>query len=167
MGTAMQSRLVHLEIRADFPSWILWANSNDVDHRVKSFLTFKKDLLHKFDPNHNDVTFPCPRTWEFVSDIIKPWKKVVMPKLPVLTGTVGDAAGREFYAYTQIFDKIPMFEEIVANPTKVQFGDDPSMQYALVGLVSSRVTPGNADAVIEFIKRLAIDFQVSALRACS
>jgi len=165
-GTAMQSRLIHLTIRADFPSWIIWANHNGIDHRVKSFLTFKKELLHKFDPNHNDVTFPCPRTWEFTSDIIKPWKQVTLPKLPVLTGTVGDGAGREFYAFSQIFDKIPTFEEIVAKPDTVKFGDDPSMQYALVGLVSSRITPSNADAVIDFISRLTIDFQVSALRAC-
>ena len=28
------------------------------------------DLLHQFDPNSAEKAFPCPRTWEFVSNIV-------------------------------------------------------------------------------------------------
>ena len=60
-GTATQSRLIWLPIRVDNKEWHAWALKNAIDHRVRSFLKFRTDLLHKFDPNHNDYTFPCPQ----------------------------------------------------------------------------------------------------------
>jgi len=166
LSTAMQSRLVHLHIIACDEAWMLWANQNDIDHRVKSFIQFRPALLHKFDPNHSDVTFPCPRTWEFVSKIIKPWETEIVPgKLALLAGTVGDGAARDFYSYCKIFEKIPTLAQIIDNPSGVIFGDEPSMQYALAGLIGQKMTTNNADALIDFVSRLGIDFQVTSLRA--
>jgi hypothetical protein len=162
----MQSRLVHLLIRISHDAWHVWADGiGDIDHRVKSFLKFKPDLLHKFDPNHQELTFPCPRTWEFLSKIIKPWPEVKLRKLPVLAGTIGQGAAREFYPYCQIFGEICTIEEILADPENCVFGDEPSMHYALMGLVSHHMTEKNANTLIKFLLRLEIDFQVVALRS--
>lgn len=60
MGTAMQSRMIHLEMKADRDSWLEWALDNGIDYRIRAFIKFKDTLLHKFDPNHSDKTFPCP-----------------------------------------------------------------------------------------------------------
>ena len=166
LSTAMQSRLVHFQIVCCHEAWMLWADRVKIDHRVKSFINFKPELLHNFDPKHADVTFPCPRTWEFISKIIRPWADQIMkPKLPALTGTIGDGAGRTFFSYCQIFEQIPTFEEILADPKGVSFGEEPSMQYALSGMVGQRMEPKTADACIDFITRMSIDFQVATLRS--
>lgn len=60
MGTAMQSRLVHLEMQADHEGWVNWAVDHDIDYRIRAFIRFKPAMLHNFDPNHDDNTFPCP-----------------------------------------------------------------------------------------------------------
>ena len=75
ISTAMQSRMIHCEIAVDKDVWIKWADAHDIDHRVKSFIQFKPNGLHMFDPQHNEETFPCPRTWEFVSRLIKPYPR--------------------------------------------------------------------------------------------
>lgn len=166
-GTAMQSRLIWLEIHACIKAWLKWADKpeSDIDHRVKSFLQFKPDLLHKFDPNHSDRTFPCPRTWEFMSKIIKPWKMVGYEKTPLLAGTVGVGPSREFYSYCQVFEEIPSFEAIIKNPEGVTIGNEPSIHYALAGMVGSRMCAANTEPLIKFVSRLGVDFQVATIRS--
>jgi hypothetical protein len=165
VGTAMQSRLVWLEIEVCEKAWEEWANHHDVDHRVKSFIRFKPKALHKFNPNHNEHTFPCPRTWEFISKIITPWKDIAATKLAVLSGAIGDGMAQEFYAFSKIYRQIPTIAEIIRNPMGVQLGNEPSLQYALSGMISHNMDINNADSLMAFTKRLSIDFQAIILRA--
>ena len=166
LNTAMQSRLIHYRIRVCHKAWMTWANGpGNIDHRVKGFLNFKPDLLHNFDPNHTDMTFACPRTWEFISKIIKPWEKITSKKIPTLTGTVGDGAGKEFYSYAQVYADIPEWPEILADPANVSFGDEPAMEYALCGIVGNFMDDKTAKQGMKFLSRLQIDFQGTALRA--
>jgi hypothetical protein len=60
MSTAMQSRLIHLELDVDVKPWLAWASENLIDYRVVSYIESHPDHLHQFDPAHNDKTFACP-----------------------------------------------------------------------------------------------------------
>lgn len=167
-GTAQQSRMIWLEVKADLKCWLEWADHNDVDHRVKAYLQFKPDMLHKFDPNHQDRTFPCPRTWEFQSDLLKPWgDKEPIPerKLPVMAGTIGAGPAREFFSHCQIYEDIPTLDQIISQPETCHFGNEPSMHYALAGLVSAHLNASNAKPLFTFLHRLAADFQVTSVRS--
>lgn len=165
LSTAMQSRLVHFTIEVDQKSWITWADNNDIDHRVKSFINFKPEILHKFDPNHNEETFPCPRTWEFTSKLVTPLEKIPHSKLPLLAGTIGEGAGREFFVFSEIYGEIATIEDIKKDPGGIKMSEEPSIQYALTGLVAHHLTPSNADHLMKFLQRMQIDFQVIALKA--
>lgn len=61
MSTAMQSRLIHLELDVDIKTWLSWASENGIDYRVVSYIESRPEHLHQFDPNHNDKTFACPQ----------------------------------------------------------------------------------------------------------
>lgn len=163
-GTATQSRIVHLPIKVCNESWHWWANKYDLDHRVQSFIKFKPQLLHDFDPDHKDLTFPCPRTWQMVGDIIAPMDEISPAKKPLLAGCVGVGAAREFFAYAQVFGSLPDFNSIVADPHGVQLSREPSVQYAVAGMIGTQMKPANAGPCIEFLGRLGADFQVTALR---
>src|ERR1700741_4719508 len=52
MSTAMQSRLVHLELVVDAKEWVEWATSNNVDYRITSFINFKPSMIYTFKPDH-------------------------------------------------------------------------------------------------------------------
>jgi hypothetical protein len=165
VGTAMQSRLIWLEIQTCVKAWKKWADHNDIDHRVKSFINFKPDAIHKFDPNHNEHTFPCPRTWEFMSRIIANIPEIGINKLPLLAGTIGEGMGREFWAFTKVYKQIPTIAEIISNPDDVPLTRDPSLQHALAGLVAHHMTLEDANDLMKFVNRLEIDFQGIVLRA--
>ena len=165
MGTAMQSRIITLIIRVCHEAFHRWADHNSLDHRVKAFLKFKPKLLHDFDPSHSDVTFPCPRTWEFVSKIITPMKDPGYEKLPILAGTVGQGAGREFLTYLKVYTKIPTVPQILGDPERIAFGDETSMHCALASMVAQAMDASNAATLAKFINRLEVDFQAVAYKA--
>lgn len=60
VGTALQSRMIHLEIKPDFQGWLSWARDNGIDPRITSFINYMPEKLHFFDPKHKDKTFACP-----------------------------------------------------------------------------------------------------------
>jgi len=146
-STAMQSRLIHFTLEVDKESWMVWADANGIDHRIKSFINFKPAALHRFDANHTEDTYPAPRTWEFLSRIIKHYPTLTANKLPVIAGCIGEGMAREFYSYSQIYTKIPNISNILKDPENVSFDDTPSTHHALVGMVASYMTPENTDTL--------------------
>ena len=167
IGTAMQSRVITLLIKVCNDAWHKWALTHNIDHRVIDFLKLHPDLLHDFNPDHQELTFACPRTWEFMSKIIKPWKLVELRKLAVMAGTVGEGAARQFLAYCEVYTHpgFPTIEKILDDPENCRLDDDPSIHYAVSGLVSHHMNGSNAGLLIKFLERLDIDFQVVAIRA--
>ena len=163
-STATQSRIVTLPIKVCAESWHWWADDYGLDHRVQSFIKWKPEKLHDFDPDHKDLTFPCPRTWQMVGDIIAPMEDIIPAKKPLLAGCVGMGAAREFFAYSQVFSQLPQFEDIMRDPGGVQLNSEPSVQYAIAGMVGAKMNERNADPCITFLARLGADFQVTALR---
>lgn len=164
LSTAMQSRLIHFQVRVDNPTWIKWAIDNEVDHRVISFIRFRPELLHKFDPNHNDTTFPCPRTWDFMSRIIKPWEEVRPEKLPALAGTVGEGPALEFKGFTEVYSSLPSKEAILGAPEIISIPEEPSILYAITGLISNYMNKDNIDKMMTYVSRLPVEFQVIGMQ---
>lgn len=163
LSTAMQSRLVHLEVTLNYKDWIKWANQNKLDYRISSFINFKPEMLHKFDPEHNDYTFPCARTWEFVSKLID-GESTIDHLIPVIAGTIGKGAAAEFLSYVSVFKQLPDFNSIVQNPLSTIVSDEPSVLFAITGLIANNVTKTNFDSVIQYLERLPIEFQTICLQ---
>ena len=61
MSTALQSRLVHIDVVLDVDCWLEWAMNNGIDHRITSYIKFKPDMLYTFKPDHTDKTYGSPR----------------------------------------------------------------------------------------------------------
>ena len=112
LSTAMQSRMIHLNLMVDTESWLEWANTHNVDHRVISFIKFRPELLHKFNPSHADNTFASPRTWEFLSKIIVDKKEFTKTDHAVLVGTVGEGPATEFRAFCDVYKDLPTIEDM-------------------------------------------------------
>lgn len=61
LGTALKSRVITVEVHVDHKSWMAWAAKAGIHQYVLDYLSWKPDLLHAFDPNTDDLSFPCPR----------------------------------------------------------------------------------------------------------
>jgi MoxR-like ATPase len=160
-STATTSRLNHYRMRVDHKVWIDWANSHDIDHRIISLIKFKPELLHRFDTSTNELTFPCPRTWEFASKVIKGEETIDHINKIRLAGTVGEGAAVELATYAEIYQNLPTIEQILANPRSGwKVPKEPSEQYAVTTMLSHNSTLKSINQIIVAINRLPVDFQV-------
>jgi hypothetical protein len=168
MGTAMQSRLIHLELGVDFMVWIDWASSYGVSDKVISYVKHAPADLHNFKPDHNDKTFACPRTWEYTSRHIKFKPNVrIEEKRPLIAGTIGQGVASDFITYCEVYSHIPTYKDILQDPRGIRVTEEPSMLCALSGMIGSTVSKADLPKVMPYIHRLPIQFQVFALRdAC-
>ena len=59
---------------------------------------------------------------------------------------------------------LPTIKEIMDDPGRVAVPDEPSVLYALTGSLARDLTETNVSSVIEYVNRLAKEFQVITLR---
>ena len=163
LGTAMQSRLVHLEVDVNADDWLSWAYSKDLDSRITSYIAYSPDKLYMFDPNHNDKTFPCPRTWHFLSRYADA-NDMSAEDLPIIAGTIGEGPARQFLQFCEVGKDLPGFSEILKNPTATPVPEDPATVYFLCGTLASKADAKNIEKVMEYVVRLPIEFQIVCLR---
>ena len=164
-STATTSRLNHYRMRVDHKVWIDWANTHEIDHRIVSLIKFKPEILHKFDPSTNELTFPCPRTWEFASKVIKNKATVDYITKVRLAGTVGEGAAVELATYSEIYQNLPTIEQILKNPKSGwKVPKEPSEQFAVTTMLSHNSTPDNMDKMIIAVNRLPTEMQLVTLK---
>jgi len=65
MPAPLANRFSHFEVETHLDDWVAWAYANQIDERVIAFLRFRPERLFDFDPAHNPIAFPSPRSWEF------------------------------------------------------------------------------------------------------
>ena len=164
MSTALQSRLMHLELVVDQDEWIKWAEEAGIDHRITSHIKFKPGNLYNFKADHTDETYGCPRTWEFSDRILKNTDDGDVTRLPMLSGTLGEGLAREFTVFCKIFDELVTPKQIVANPEKIKVPTEPSVLFALTGSIAHNMNMDDAAAYMKFVTRLPAEFQVVCLR---
>lgn len=164
MSTAMQSRLVHLELEVSSKEWLEWANDSSIDYRVTSYINFKPEVLYKFSPEHNDKTFACARTWEFVSKLIKNMDQIPDNRVALLGGTISEGVAREFMVFCKIFKSLPTIAQIVANPNGIAIPEEPATLYALTGAIANHAEEKTIEKLMAFINRLPSEFQIITIK---
>jgi AAA domain (dynein-related subfamily) len=164
MSTALQSRLLHLELVVDQAEWLDWASLHIKSHRIPDYIKFKPGMIYTFSPDHTDHTYACPRTWEFADRLLGVLDEDSEDMLPTLAGTISEGVAREFLFFCQIYSSLPKIEEIVANPEKIKVPSEPSVMFALTGSVSHNIKDDNASQLMKFIARLPDEFQVVCMR---
>jgi hypothetical protein len=144
MPAPLANRFSHYEVDINVDDWVKWAFANGIDERVIGFIRFRPDLLFDFDPAHNPVAFPSPRSWEFTHRALQKFNGQDDVLLGALQACVGPAAGIELNAYLANLAHLPDIEAILAGEeTAVPRNVD--LQYAvasaLVGRASRQPAP--------------------------
>lgn len=164
MSTALQSRLVHLELVVDLMEFQNWAASSGISYLITSYLNFKPGNLYTFSPDHTDKTYACPRTWEFANRVLSVADINSPEILPMLAGTLSEGVAREFLGFTKIHSQLPTIAQITSNPMGIKVPDEPSILWALGGSISHHANMTIFGDLMKFIERMPIEFQVVCLR---
>jgi hypothetical protein len=164
MSTALQSRLVHMELEVDAPEWVKWAIKKQIDHRIISFIEFQPKSLYTFRPDHTDWTYASPRTWEFANRYVKEYDVTDPDLKPLLDGTITAGVTHEFLMFCTIFQNLPSIHDIVTAPEGIRVSNEPSILYAISGSMAHHATTENIGQLMKYIKRLPVEFQIVCVR---
>lgn len=147
MPAPLANRFSHFEVEANLDDWVAWAYANHIDERLIGFLRFRPELLFDFNPAHNPVAFPSPRSWEFAHRALQKFGDHPELLLPTLQACVGPAAGLELNAFIENLDRMPDLDAILRGE-EVAVPREVDLQYAVASALVGRAirAKGSADA---------------------
>lgn len=137
MPAPLANRFSHFDFEVNLDDWVAWAYANGIDERVIAFLRFRPELLFEFDPAHNPVAFPSPRSWEFAHRAIQKFEHQHAVRLGSLQACVGPAAGIELNAFIENLDQLPDIDAIVKGE-KIPAPKEIDLQYAVASSLVGR-----------------------------
>ena len=132
MPTPLSNRFVHAEMKVDFPSWQEWAVKNQIHKDVVGYLTFAKQDLYDFDAKSSSRAFATPRSWTFVSELMKDEDLDDTTALDLIAGTVGEGLAHKFMAHRKFASKLPKPEDVLSGKATELDTKEVSAMYSLV-----------------------------------
>jgi len=141
---------IHLEIDASKEEFIKYALSQGVDSKVIGFLEWKPDALYRFDPKKNEFSYPTPRSWEALSNLLGVGFKDSDLSV-VVSGCVGEATAHEFMSFLKYFSKLPSMKDIAEGKTKYKVDNkDRGVVFALTSsLITASIEYSDYDTKIK------------------
>ncbi|MEK7990276.1 MAG: AAA family ATPase [Thiotrichaceae bacterium] len=137
MPAPLANRFSHFEVSVYLDDWVAWAYQNQIDERIIGFLRFRPELLFDFDPAHNPVAFPSPRSWEFTHRALQKFIDYPDLLLDSLQACVGDAAGIELHTFIMNLENMPDLDAIIQGQV-VEPPHDTDLQYAVAAALVGR-----------------------------
>ena len=161
MPAPLANRFSHYELDVNLDDGVAWAYKNNIDERIIGFLRYRPEHLFEFDPAHNPVAFPSPRTWEFAHRALQKFDDNLNLFRQAASACVGEVAGVEVATFIEHLEDLPDLDAII-NGESVSIPDAIDLQYAicsaLVGRAISVKGKDNAQQVWGNILNFARDF---------
>jgi hypothetical protein len=168
LNTAIENRVVFLDLEVDLDDWLKWAIPAGVRAEVMAFLRYRPHLIHDFDPKKSTMAYPTPRSWETVSRLIDGLEKLGGDngaiEYDIMSGAVGEGAAGELVAFLRIFRELPDPDLILMDPSKADMPSSPAVLYALCGALAARVTYNSWQRFIDYVQRMPTEFAVLAMQ---
>lgn len=150
MPAPLANRFAHFEVETHLDDWASWAYASGIDERIIAFLRFRPELLFDFDPAHNPVAFPSPRSWEFAHRALQKFGEEPQLLGEGLQACVGPAAGIEAAAFIGNLDRLPDIDAILEgdeSPVPGEIDLQYAVASALVGRAIRARKAGNGELV--------------------
>lgn len=154
MAAPTANRFIHYDATADADGWLDWAVTNNIHPIVAAYIKFSPLSLFNFDPKSNNRSFPTPRSWEFVSDILKDGFDDGDNDFHDIMGCVGKGEAIQFIAFRDMFNNIPDFNEIFKNPATAPIPSNPSIAFSVCITLARKADWKNLGAIKTYTERL-------------
>ena len=132
MPTPLANRFIHQEIRVDFASWVEWAVKNDIHPDVVGYLEFAKQDLYDFDARSASRSFATPRSWTFVSELLRDEDCDSETLTNLIAGTIGEGLAVKFMTHRKYSSRLPKPEDVLSGKTTELEVKEVSAMYSLV-----------------------------------
>ena len=112
-------------------------------------------MLHRFDPQSREAAFACPRTWEFVSNVVNQRGSLdPAAERALFRGAVGEAAAVEFSAFLKVWRELPHPKAVIDDPENALVPENASALIALCGSLYRLADDVNLGSIVSYALRL-------------
>lgn len=132
MSSPLSNRFIHLDMRHDFDDWVNWATQTRIHQDVIGYLSHFKNDLYDFDPKSSSRAFATPRSWSFVSKLLKNDDCETSTLTDLIAGSVGEGVAVKFMAHKKIANKLPKAEDVLSGKVAKLETKEISAQYSLI-----------------------------------
>ena len=168
MPNALANRMLHFQIDVDFDSWRIWAIRQKIHPLIVGYLSYDHSKLYHEPGGKEDIAYPTPRTWSFVSNLlyatgITATTGNIPDDLHDLIGScIGIGAAIEFEGWCNVYREIPSARDIFAGK-RVEYPRKPDVLYALISSMvhyasTSNTTRGELESACRFAGRFPMDY---------
>lgn len=170
LSSAMQSRLIQMQLVMDAEDWLEWAERNGIHYLITSYIHSKPQALYTFKVDQPGP-YAAPRTWVFLDRLIKVAEAatgnfLAHPNmLQLAAGTISEGEARLFMGFSQLRDEVPTIAAIVASPMTVPVPNKPSVLWLLTGAIAASAKEQTLEPLMKYMNRMPKEFQVVTLRA--
>lgn len=166
LSTAMQSRVIHIEMELSHEEWLTdVAFAENYDERIIAFLNYDDTKLMDFRPDHQDKTFCCPRTWEFMNRLLKNIDTITDDDTPLFAGTITSGVAAEFVQFAQVYKNLVTVDEICRDPLRAAIPQDNATRWATISHMMSRVTDKIFGDLCTYANRFEMSFRIIFFRS--
>lgn len=165
LSTAMQSRVIHIEMEINHPEWEAdIALPQKYDPRIIAYLNWKSGSLMDFKPDHQEKTFACPRTWEFMNDHLRVKPDVTVEDTTKFAGTITSGVAADFVSFCQIYKGLITIKEILADPQNAHVPRLAEERWGVISHLIEKTTEKNFTDVTAYIGRFDLSFRILYFR---
>jgi hypothetical protein len=174
VSRAMSNRLAVMDIAVDVDSFLDWANVNLVPELVafvnasvgqlKAANRDASEAIHRYPTQSGSdaVAFLTPRS------LARCNKYFTMPTMPndvqlrrLLAQNIGEDAANDLMNYLVTYRLAPSIGAILADPAGHSVPREPSVNFAIVVGLVSRLTMANVGVVATYVKRMGANYQAA------
>lgn len=170
------NRMTRVVVRKpNHEEWLAWAIESDkIDpvvmawvnqhpHAMESYLEGNQDSNpYIFNPKKMNGACVSPRSLELVSNVVANRHRYTENALlAAMAGTIGESAARDMHAFIDYQDKLPLWQEVIDNPTKAKVPDSPGACAVMVFGAVSKVTADTIDQFMTYLERLDEEWQAA------
>jgi hypothetical protein len=136
LASPLANRLLHFELKVDYESWLDWALAESIHPDVIAYLSTFRGALYDFDANSASKSFPTPRSWEFVSKLLKTNTAENPMSDSEIRDLVGSAVGAgeatKFMNYLKVGKDLPKPSDVLSGKVKEIKTREISAHYQLI-----------------------------------
>ena len=167
MPKALANRLMHIDVEIDFVLWYEWANKNNLNRSVLSFLKNNRKLLNNFESETDNLTYATPRTWEMVSNVLNCIDSSI-DVCGLIQGLVGKDVGLLFYNYLNTEGNLPDVKDIFDGKAKYSTMNEEellSLRYSIINYIkSNEISDAEIENSVEYILDMPNDYSLVIMK---
>ena len=160
--------------KPSFDDWAEWAMNNGIEAEILAFGkqfpqifasytdASQKENPYIYNPLRATTAYVSPRSLERASNIVKIRRELDSDSvIAALSGTIGEAAARDFQAYLEFSDQLPTWESTVKDPTRALVPKSAGACAIVVFGAISKVDKSTIDPFMQYIERFEPEWQAA------